>query len=76
MTRGNAFSLIADRFRRCDRGATAVEYAMLLGLFAAGIIVWGTRTGKDVNKGMSDVAVAMDNTPGGDNAPVIQQGGD
>lgn len=63
------------RFRKSDDGATAVEYAMLLGLFAAGIVVWGTRTGNDVSTSMSDVAVAMDDTADSA-AGVVRQGGD
>ena len=63
------------RFRKNEDGATAVEYAMILGLFAAGIVVWGTRTGNDVSTSMSEVAVTMDNTADSA-AGVVRQGGD
>lgn len=63
------------RFRENEDGATAVEYAMILGLFAAGIVVWGTRTGNDVSTSMSEVAVTMDNTADSA-AGVVRQGGD
>lgn len=64
------------RFKCNAQGATAVEYAMLLGLFAAGIIVWGTRAGDDLDTQMETLAVAIDEMPGGKNSPKITQGGD
>lgn len=64
------------RYKDSQDGATAVEYAMLLGLFAAGIVVWGTRAGEDLDTEMVIIAEALDEAPGGDNAPVITPGGD
>jgi len=40
---------LTDRFRNEDRGATAVEYGLLVGLIAVVIIVGVTAFGKNLN---------------------------
>jgi len=60
--------LLLQRYKDCQKGATAVEYAMLLALFSFGIMVWGARTGQDLDQEMVAIAQAIDETPGGDSA--------
>ncbi|GAA1650310.1 Flp family type IVb pilin [Georgenia ruanii] len=51
------FTVIGDRFEnRKDRGATAVEYGLMVGLIAVVIIVAVTTLGKQLNSLFLDVS--------------------
>ncbi|WP_144721045.1 Flp family type IVb pilin [Agrococcus jejuensis] len=59
-------SRIADRFSSSDRGATAVEYGLLVGLIAAVIIIAVAALGTQLTGLFESVtAVLPGGTPGG-----------
>lgn len=47
---------IVDRLTREEKGATAVEYGLIVGLIAVGIIVAVTTIGTDIAKMFQDTA--------------------
>ena len=55
-------ALAADRVRREEEGATAVEYGLLVGLIAAVIIGAVAFLGQDLNELFGDILEAL---PGG-----------
>ncbi|WP_278235992.1 Flp family type IVb pilin [Isoptericola sp. AK164] len=61
-------NLISDRFmtvaaRRSDRGASAVEYGLLVGLIAVAIIVAVTLLGTELSTLFTDVANEIPDVP-------------
>lgn len=54
-----AANAVADRLRREDRGATAVEYGLIVALIAAVIIVIVTTLGSQVSDAFSTVSANM-----------------
>ena len=54
------FALLQDRFEgRKERGATAVEYGLLVGLIAIAIIVAVTALGGQLNTLFNNVRIAL-----------------
>ncbi|WP_144671204.1 Flp family type IVb pilin [Arthrobacter sp. U41] len=53
------FSNLATRLRRDQRGATAVEYGIMVSLIAVVIIVAVTLLGSNINKTFQDVACSV-----------------
>jgi len=49
-------SLVEDRVRRDEKGATAVEYGLLVGLIAVVIIAAVTLLGGNLNDMFNDIA--------------------
>lgn len=60
-----AQTFVADRFdKKNDRGATAVEYGILVALMAAAVIAAVTLLGPILNNLFTGVAGSVDTTPG------------
>jgi pilus assembly protein Flp/PilA len=54
-------NFLADRLRRDDRGATAVEYGLIVALIAAVIVGVLITLGQQVNAAFQAVATAIQN---------------
>ncbi|WP_298585389.1 Flp family type IVb pilin [uncultured Kocuria sp.] len=63
----NVFFDAADRLKKDEKGATAVEYGLLVGLIAVAIILVVTTLGEDLAGLFTDVS---DGITGVDAAPV------
>lgn len=61
-------------FFRDESGATAVEYGLILGLIAVGMMAGATQLGSSLDDKMGDMAATMDATA--DSTPTVTQGGD
>ena len=65
------------QFLRDDQGATAVEYAMLVSLFAVAILGWAHVAGEDINDTFEIASDTMDEAKDlGVDVPVKARGGD
>ncbi|WP_432393626.1 Flp family type IVb pilin [Pseudarthrobacter sp. L19] len=60
------FATIASRLRRDQRGATAVEYGIMVALIAVAIIVAVTFLGTNLTKTFHDVGCKITNSTTGD----------
>ena len=61
-------------FLRNEDGATAIEYGLIIGLLAIGMMAGATQLGGSLNDKMGDMAATMDATA--DAAPTVTPGGD
>ncbi len=52
-------SFVADRLRRDDRGATAVEYGMIVALIAAVIVVTVKTLGTQIETAFTTITTAL-----------------
>jgi pilus assembly protein Flp/PilA len=52
-------SFLADRLRRDDRGATAVEYGMIVALIAAVIVVTVKTLGTQIETAFTTITTAL-----------------
>lgn len=60
------YALVNDRFEdRKDRGATAVEYGLMVGLIAVAIIVIVATLGGQLNGLFTEVSTRLGNAAGG-----------
>ena len=55
----HVFTWLQNRFARDERGATAVEYGMLVALIAAVIVTVVTTLGTDINNAFTKIADAI-----------------
>jgi len=68
------FATIASRLRRDQRGATAVEYGIMVALIAVVIIVAVSLLGTNLTKTFHDVGCKVANSTTGDCAPAAPAG--
>lgn len=47
------------RFTKNERGATAIEYGLIVGLIALGIAVGATKLGSDISTGFSTIGTRI-----------------
>lgn len=50
---------VLARFHKQQRGATAIEYALIVGLVALGIAVGAESLGKDISSGFKDLGTKV-----------------
>ncbi|TXI83858.1 MULTISPECIES: Flp family type IVb pilin [unclassified Cupriavidus] len=53
------------RFNKRQRGATAIEYALIVGLVALGIAAGATQLGSDISSGFSSLGTTVKNLMAG-----------
>lgn len=56
---------VLARFQRQQRGATAIEYALIVGLVALGIAVGAKQLGTDISSGFTTLGTTVKNMMGG-----------
>lgn len=52
------------KFLNDETGATAVEYGLIAGLIAIGLVAGATAVGESINTKFTEGAEALDNSPG------------